>query len=63
MFGLYDIDGILRFTCTDREACLAYAELLELPKGEYSLMDFPELDLTKITDQKKGLRRQAKNNN
>ena len=28
MLGLYDSDGILRFTGLDREACLAYASLV-----------------------------------
>ena len=42
MFGLYDTDGILRFICADREACVAYAELFDLPSVEYSLMTFPE---------------------
>ncbi len=39
MYGLYDIDGILRFTCSDREACIDYAELLGIALEDYSLMD------------------------
>ena len=30
MYGLYDIDGVLRFANSDREACLDYAKLFEL---------------------------------
>lgn len=48
MFALYDIDGILRFSCNDREACEAYAELLDLPKNEYSLMDLPETNFLEL---------------
>ncbi len=42
MYGLYDTDGILRFVCPDKEACLAYAELFDLPSVEESLMALPE---------------------
>ncbi|HGY5532302.1 MAG: hypothetical protein AB8A49_05210 [Prochlorococcus sp.] len=42
VFGLYDTDGILRFTCRDREACMAYAELFELEATGCSLMPIPE---------------------
>ena len=42
MYGLYDIDGILRFTGSDLEACMAYADLLEIKSDEYSLIDLPE---------------------
>ena len=38
MFGLYDTEGVLRFTCTDKEACIAYAKLFELSSIEFSLM-------------------------
>ncbi|ABX08102.1 hypothetical protein [Prochlorococcus marinus] len=65
MFGLYDIDGILRVSCNDIEACIAYAELLDLRKDEYSLMDLPESNI-KETSKNRWLRdrpRQAKNNN
>ncbi len=41
MFGLYDSDGVLRFTGIDREACLAYAGLFELSLASCSLMDMP----------------------
>ncbi len=42
MFGLYDPDGILRLTAADKEACLAYAELFDLPSGGCSLMSLPD---------------------
>ena len=42
MFGLYDRDGILRFTGRDREACIAYAELFDLQSIECHLLDIPE---------------------
>jgi uncharacterized membrane protein YraQ (UPF0718 family) len=41
MLGLYDSDGILRFTGLDREACLAYASLFGLPLASCSLADIP----------------------
>ena len=30
MYGLYDNDGLLRFTNSDKEACLDYAQLFEM---------------------------------
>ncbi len=45
MVGLYDPDGILRFTGRDREACLAYAKLFELDSARCSLMALPEAKL------------------
>ena len=39
MYGLYDKEGILRFVDTDKEACIAYAELFELGSTNYCLMD------------------------
>ena len=41
MLGLYDSDGILRFTGLDREACLAYASLFGLSLTSCSLIDIP----------------------
>ena len=40
MYGLYDKEGILRFVDTDKDACIAYAELFELGSTNYCLMDF-----------------------
>ena len=39
MYGLYDKEGILRFVDSDKDACLAYAELFELGSTSYCLMD------------------------
>lgn len=37
MTGLYDGDGVLRFSGRDRDDCLAYAELFGLDPGRCSL--------------------------
>ena len=39
MYGLYDKEGILRFVDSDKDACIAYAELFELCSTNYFLMD------------------------
>ena len=39
MYGLYDKEGILRFVDSDKDACIAYAELFELGSTHYCLMD------------------------
>ena len=39
MYGLYDKEGILRFVDSDRDACIAYAELFELGTTNYCLID------------------------
>ena len=39
MYGLYDKEGILRFVDSDKDACIAYAELFELSSTNYCLMD------------------------
>ena len=39
MYGLYDKEGILRFVDSDKDACIAYAELFELGHTNYCLMD------------------------
>ena len=39
MYGLYDKEGILRFVDTDKDACIAYAELFDLGSTYYCLMD------------------------
>ena len=39
MYGLYDKEGVLRFVDSDKDACLAYAELFELGSTNYCLMD------------------------
>ena len=50
MYGLYDIEGILRFVNSDKEACLAYAELFEISSTNYFLMHLVEY----INTDKKG---------
>ena len=39
MYGLYDKEGILRFVDSDKDACIAYAELFELSSTNYCLVD------------------------
>ena len=38
MYGLYDREGILRYVNSDKDACIAYAELFDLSSQSYSLM-------------------------
>ena len=47
MYGLYDKEGILRFADSDKDACIAYAELFDLGTTNYCLMDL-------ANDSKKG---------
>ena len=49
MYGLYDKEGILRFVDSDKDACIAYADLFELGITNYCL-----IDLAKDTKQVKG---------
>tara|TARA_B100000212_G_scaffold326115_1_gene288331 strand:- start:2 stop:187 length:186 start_codon:yes stop_codon:yes gene_type:complete len=61
MYGLYDKEGILRYVNSDKDACIAYAELFDLNAQNYSLMSLNESieDCGDINfDQN-----QAKNNN
>jgi len=39
MYGLYDKEGILRFVDSDKDACIAYADLIELSSTNYCLID------------------------
>ena len=39
MYGLYDKEGILRFVDSDKDACIAYAELFELNSANYCLIE------------------------
>ena len=51
MYGLYDKEGILRFIDSDKDACIAYAELFELGSTNYCLMDLAnDLKTAKITN-------------
>ena len=58
MYGLYDKEGILRFVDSDKDACIAYAELFELGSTNYCLMDLAN-DTKKVTaanlDQSQGV--------
>ena len=47
MYGLYDKEGILRFVDSDKDACIAYAELFELGSTNYCLIDLTR-NTTKI---------------
>ena len=58
MYGLYDINGVLRFINSDKEACLAYARLFDLDITNYSL-----LNLVESVDQSNLDLNQAKNSN
>ena len=49
MYGLYDKEGILRFVDSEKDACIAYAELFELGSTNYCLMDLSN-DTTKVKD-------------
>jgi len=49
MYGLYDKEGILRFVDSDKDACIAYAELFELCSSNYCLMDLAN-DTKKVKD-------------
>ncbi len=42
MYGLYDKEGILRYVNSDKDACLAYAELFGLNSQSYSLLFISE---------------------
>ena len=42
MYGLYDKEGILRFVDSDKDACIAYAELFELSSTNYCLIDLAD---------------------
>ena len=61
MYGLYDKEGILRYVNSDKDACIAYAELFDLGTQNYLLLSLNETieDFGDINfDQN-----QAKNNN
>ncbi len=49
MYGLYDKEGILRFVDSDKDACIAYAELFELGSTNYCLLDLANYT-KKVTD-------------
>ena len=47
MYGLYDREGMLRFVDSDKDVCIAYAELFELGSTNYCLMNL-EQDTQKV---------------
>ena len=51
MYGLYDKEGILRFVDSDKDVCIAYAELFELSSTNYCL-----IDLASNKNQLKGIK-------
>ena len=59
MYGLYDREGLLRFVNSDKDACIAYAELFELGSTNYCLIHLAE---KKANDTNPDLN-QAKNSN
>ena len=61
MYGLYDKEGILRFVDSDKDACIAYAELFELGSTNYCLMNL-SYDNNQLEDTNPDLN-QAKNSN
>jgi len=61
MYGLYDMEGVLRYVNSDKEACKAYAQLFDLKSQNYLLISLNDAieDIEDINlDQN-----QAKNNN
>ena len=42
MYGLYDKEGILRYVNSDKDACIAYAELFDLNTQSYLLISLNE---------------------
>ena len=61
MYGLYDKEGILRFVDSDKDACIAYAELFELSSTNYCLMDLDkDIKQVKVTNLDQSL---GENNN
>ena len=51
MYGLYDKEGILRFVDSDKDACIAYAELFDFGSANYCLMDLAN-DTKKVKSEK-----------
>ena len=61
MYGLYDNDGVLRFTNSDKEACLDYAQLFEMNSAQLF-----EMNLVASIDKENNINldlNQAENNN
>ena len=61
MYGLYDNEGVLRFTNSDKEACFDYAQLFEMNSAHCCLMN-----LVATIDKENNINldlNQAENNN
>ena len=43
MYGLYDREGILRYVNSDKDACIAYAELFDLNTQTYLLISLSDI--------------------
>ena len=43
MYGLYDREGILRYVKSDKDACIAYAELFDLNTQTYLLISLSDI--------------------
>ena len=50
MYGIYDKEGILRFVDSDKDACIAYAELFELSSTNYCLINLAN-DTKKVKEK------------
>lgn len=61
MFGLYDKEGILRFVDSDKDACIAYAELFELGSTNYCLINLAN-DIKKVKDTNLDQSQEGSNN-
>ena len=61
MYGLYDKEGILRFTDSDKDVCIAYAELFELGSTNYCLMDLANNKNTEKNNNLDQIHREANN--
>ena len=61
MYGLYDKEGILRFVDSDKDVCIAYADLFELGSTNYCLIDL-ESDTKKVPAANLDLNLEGSNN-
>ena len=50
MYGLYDKEGILRYVNSDKDACIAYAELFDLSAQNYLLMSLYDNTIDDLGD-------------
>ena len=62
MYCLYDKECILRFVDSDKDACIAYAELFDLGSTNYCLMDLAN-DTKKVKSKTKLYQNLVVNNN